>query len=390
MIARQTLALFVEAYRELNSKKLFWITMALNLLVVGIFAALGINERGVGFLHWTFDSPVLNTSLVTPEVFYKLQFVSWASNVWLAWVAVILGLVATCTLVPDLIASGAIETTLSKPIGRLRLFLTKYATGLLFVVAQVLVFTLACFVVIGVRGGAWEPRLFLAVPIVTLVFSYLFAVSVLLGMLTRSAVAALLLTALVWVLIFVINSADAMMLAQREGSILKLEDLRKREVRQVEAADKLLAKYDADGTPVNDAEGRAITDLEARRAAVSPALSRVRAEIPEQEESVQTWRTWAGYAAMVKTVLPKTGETTKLLERHLISMEDVIRLQGGEALAEYEAPDEDMPAFADRRVAARVEEALRGRTTAWVIGTSLVFEGVLVGIAALLFCRRDF
>jgi hypothetical protein len=44
---------------------------------------------------------------------------------------------------------------------------------------QVLVFSTASFLVIGLRGGSWEPGLFLAVPIVTLMFSYLFSVCVL-------------------------------------------------------------------------------------------------------------------------------------------------------------------------------------------------------------------
>ena len=40
MIAIQTLALFRDAYRELNARKLFWITMILNLLAVALFAGL--------------------------------------------------------------------------------------------------------------------------------------------------------------------------------------------------------------------------------------------------------------------------------------------------------------------------------------------------------------
>ena len=38
MILTQTTALFVDAYRELNARKLFWITMALNILAVALFA----------------------------------------------------------------------------------------------------------------------------------------------------------------------------------------------------------------------------------------------------------------------------------------------------------------------------------------------------------------
>ena len=43
----QTWAVFLEAYRNLNSKKLFWTVLILSALVVVAFACVGINERGV-------------------------------------------------------------------------------------------------------------------------------------------------------------------------------------------------------------------------------------------------------------------------------------------------------------------------------------------------------
>ena len=79
----------------------------------------------------------------------------------------------------------------------------------------------------------------------------------------------------------------------------------------------------------------------------------------------------------VKTVLPKTGETVKLLERSLISM------------SEYEGQ------FArsgdkQKRLGMEMEEVFRARSIAWVLGTSLGFELFFVAWAAWIFCRRDF
>src|SRR5205085_9269224 len=106
-----------------------------------------------------------------------LMFSELGVGIWLTFAALILAIVSTASLFPDLITGGAIDLYLSKPISRLRLILTKYATGLLFVALQVLVFCAASFLVIGLRGGVWEPRLFLAVPIVLCFFSYLFCIS---------------------------------------------------------------------------------------------------------------------------------------------------------------------------------------------------------------------
>src|SRR6185437_5144958 len=96
------------------------------------------------------------------------------------------------------IGGGSIDLYLAKPIGRARLFLTKYLAGLLFVTLQVVVISVGSFFVLGLRGHDWEPGLFWAIPIVVCFFSYLFAVCVLLGVKTRSTIAALLLTILCW------------------------------------------------------------------------------------------------------------------------------------------------------------------------------------------------
>ncbi len=383
----QTIAILIAAYRELNARKLFWVTMGINLLVVALFASLGINERGVSFFIWTFDAEFFNTTIVSPELFYKWQFVIWGIPWWLTWIATILGLVTTAGMIPDLVTAGAIDTLLSKPIGRVRLFLTKYISGLLFLALQVLVFTTGCFLVIWIRGGTVEPRLFLAVPIVVLFFSYLFAFCAFVGMVTRSTMAALLLTVLFWFMVFLMNTADDVVLAQREGAIVKLEDRTLNLERQSEYADRQIESLIEQGTPILDTDGTEITDLDARRDAANPAMRASRTRLTEAEESVETWKKWSGYSVAVKTVLPKTQETVGLLRRYMLSEEDDRRLSADDS--GREARDED-PAFTDPRVQERLTIAKRGRTEVWIIGTSLAFELVLLGLTALIFRRRDF
>jgi hypothetical protein len=38
----------------------------------------------------------------------------------------------------------------------------------------------------------------------------------------------------------------------------------------------------------------------------------------------------------------------------------------------------------------RVEKAVRSRSLGWVLGTSCLAEAAIFGLAAWLFCRRDF
>jgi len=383
----QTLAILLAAYRELNARKLFWITMGINVLVVALFASLGINKSGVTLLHWQFQNEFFNSDVVSPELFYKWQFVAWGIPWWLSWIATILGLVTTAGMIPDLVTAGAVDTLLSKPIGRVRLFLTKYVSGLLFVALQVLVFSTGCFLVMWIRGGTVEPRLFLAVPIVVLFFSYLFAVCALIGMVTRSTMAALLLTILFWFVVFLANTADELLLAQREGTIVRVEDLSENVERQILFADRRLEQFEREGTPILDAEDREIVGTEARREAVNPSLATARSRLAEAEEGVQTWTKWSRLSMTAKSTLPKTEETIGLLRRYLISPEDDKRLSADDSGREV---PEEAPALADPRVQERVSAAKRGRTETWVVGTSVAFELIILGLCCLIFVRRDF
>ena len=121
----QTLAIFLDAYRDLNSRKLFWLSIFISFVVVAVVAALGIDEQGVTVLGWRFPSKFVNTLFFPPETYYKLIFQSLRIDIWLTWLAAILALVSTAGIIPDMIAGGSIDMMLSKPIGRTRLFLTR-------------------------------------------------------------------------------------------------------------------------------------------------------------------------------------------------------------------------------------------------------------------------
>src|SRR5690349_2682745 len=206
----QTAGIFYDAYRELNAKRLFWITLYLSLLVVASFAFVGINEQGVTAFGKVLY-PDMTSAMVPPGTLYNILFIELAIPWWLGFGATVLALVSVGAVFPDFISGGSIDLYLSKPIARVRLFITKYLAGLLFVGMQVLVFCVASFLVIGIRGGTWQWGIFLAVPLVVLFFSYLYCVCVLLGIATRSTLASILITLLFWAFLFMLNLTDGAM-----------------------------------------------------------------------------------------------------------------------------------------------------------------------------------
>jgi hypothetical protein len=348
----QTLAILVEAYRSVNSKRLFWVTLVLSVLVVAAVACVGIDEQGIWLLSYHLWS-VLTTRDISRGDFYKSVFAIGGVQYWLAWFASLLALISTGGIFPDLITNGAIGLYVARPIGRLRLFLTQYVAGLLFVTLQVTVFCLASFLVLGLRGHTWEPGVFVAVPLVVCLFSYLFSVCVLLGVLTRSTVAAVLLTILFWCVVwsvgFVERATQVGITYQKHGVFDAM----------AEASEK---KSTGDGqTRAGSTNASAVNqDLETVEKEVPPAL-------------LTAHRILFG----VKTALPKMSETSELMQRTLVRMADL----------------QDTSQIPDPRMRAAQKELvdeLQNRSPYWIVGTSLGFEAVMLALAALVFCRRDF
>ena len=384
----QTVALFVDAYRELNAKKLFWITMLLSGLVVLIYAAIGIDEEGIKFLWFKLGFIPVTSEQFPPEMLYKTLFMNLGIGIWLTWVATILALISTAGIIPEMISGGSIEMLLSKPISRTRLFLTKYLTGLLFAALQVTAFTVASFLVIGIRGGVWEPGLFLAIPLVVIFFSYLYGMCALLGVLTKSTIASLLLTLLFWCMIFVLNAGDAVVMgirvqyeAQRDafnGGIEKARDATTKEIRE--------ERETAGETVPDDFQASDEQLLE-----YWPGTSWTFERRDEAENILDKLSPWARGLYAAKSMVPKTGETIALLERWLISMADL------EAMAEADEdrqrtridPERGVFELDQQEVQLRAQEEIRSRPVWWVLGTSLIFEFVVLGLASLVFARRD-
>lgn len=369
----QTWAILKDAYRELNARKMFWISLAISLLVVCVFAGLGINEKGIVLIVWQLEAIPINTSIVSKSLFYKSLFSTVGLNFWLGWGSTILALVSTASIIPDFVSSGAIEGMLARPISRTRLFLTKYFASLLFVVLQATVFTVASIVVIGLRGGVWLWGLMLAVPIVTLFFSYLYCVSAMVGVWTRSTLASLLAALALWGAVLVVGITEGGLLAFKIGA----ENPVPLRERDVEARELQLSEAKKNSTDPAD-----YARLEKRLADARTALA-------EQRASAETMNKWYGMAYTAKTLLPKTGETKDLLLRAVITdreMEQMVNMAEDSDNRNRGGPFGPT----DMKAMRQAEKVAKSRSLWWVIGSSLVFEALIVGWACRIFAKRDF
>ncbi len=111
-----------------------------------------------------------------------------------AGIALIISVVITAFFVPNLLRKGSIDLLISKPIGRVQLLVYKYVGGLTFIFLIATVAVGGVWLATGVRSGSWDPSFLLVIPVLTFSFAILYAVSVVVAVYTRSAIAAILVT----------------------------------------------------------------------------------------------------------------------------------------------------------------------------------------------------
>jgi ABC-type transport system involved in multi-copper enzyme maturation permease subunit len=336
------IAIFMDSFRLLQARRLFWITFGISMLVALAYASIGFNEKGMTmFFGWKeFENPILKAGSPEAAAFYVMIFTDWIVGLWLAWFALGLAVVSTAGIFPDFIADGSIGISLSKPVGRFRLFLLKFAGGLLFVALQVALFTLMVFLAIGWRVGEWNLTIFWAVPVVTFVFGLLYSVAVLVGIWTRSTLFALLSACGVWALSWLVHFTEQQFYTF------------------------------AHTVP---------------EAGISVDWSKGDVEETDKEGEKVDWVVKAH--STIETIgspLPKTRDCTLYLKR-LIKMEKRDSLLSGVTLGDL------MTGTLPNRMQAGAQKKAEERHSAWyVFGTSAAFGACILGLASWIFCRRDY
>jgi ABC-type transport system involved in multi-copper enzyme maturation permease subunit len=130
-------------------------------------------------------------------------------------ILLLVSVVVTAAFVPTMIRKGTLELLLVRPVPRWQLIVFTYAAALLFVAGLLGLLILATWLVTGLLTGLWSPGILLALPTLLLFFAMLLSVSVFTGVVTRSAVAAMLVTITTWGVLFVVGLVHMQVVASR-------------------------------------------------------------------------------------------------------------------------------------------------------------------------------
>lgn len=336
----QAYTILLDSLRMLRASKLFWVSMWISVLVALAYASIGFTAEGmsVGFGLANFDFALLRRGTKESETFYLLLFTDVIVRFWLGWFSLVLALISTCSIFPQFLQAGSIELALSKPVSRLRLFLLKYLGGLLFVAVQTALFCVVAFMAIGVRLGEWSLSIFWAVPVITFAFSMIYCVGVAIGTLTRSTVFSLLGALLFWAITLVAQWTE-------------------------DVVYKMAYVLPEAGLSMNITQGQM-----------------------EQADNERTSGLKKTYATMrsITAILPKSRECTLSLKR-LIRFRERSSLLTGVDFGSVFAGDQ-----MDPTVAKAMEKYELRHSWFSIIGTSLIFEILVLAGAATVFHRRDY
>lgn len=202
-------AIIVDSFRESRDRKIFWVMLLMTAIIVLAMASVGFQGDRVTFF---FGSLSTETDQFNPLVeMGRTRIVGLVVylivTLLFGWAGIILMLVATASFFPHFLERGVIDTVLAKPISRPRLFLYKYFAGMVFVLEQAVFFVGATFLVMGLRWGIWSPGYLLTAPLLVVLFSYIYCVSVWVALKTRSSVAAILIGLAAWAVFAMVHQA---------------------------------------------------------------------------------------------------------------------------------------------------------------------------------------
>lgn len=106
---------------------------------------------------------------------------------WLVFtVTMLLFIAASASYFPGMLAAGAVDVVVSRPVSRLRIFLGRYFGGLVLYAAIVFGTAGLLWLAMGLRVGYWPTRVFLGASLLFFAGSVIYALLAFLGVLTRS------------------------------------------------------------------------------------------------------------------------------------------------------------------------------------------------------------
>jgi ABC-2 type transport system permease protein len=160
---------------------LFYLAFGTIILLVITFGVRGVYDDGmlIGISFFGNEIPVIDG--IDPSGFIFMATIGGSMSAIL-----LLGVFATASILPETLRKGTIDIYLSKPISRLELLLSKYMGAISAIAVALIYFMVGLFLIIGLKTGIWNTKVFPALGLIILMFGCIQSMSTLAGVLFRN------------------------------------------------------------------------------------------------------------------------------------------------------------------------------------------------------------
>jgi len=155
-----------------------------------------------------------------PRGAFILVIQSLLVNAAAGMVGMVIAIIVTAGFIPNMLRKGTVDFLLVKPISRATLLIYKYLGGLIFVFFNAVVLVGSTWLAFGFTTNNWSGWYLLSALVLTGYFAILYSFSVLIGVLTRSMLASVLLTIGLWFFLGIVGEVRHVMhMAARDQQI---------------------------------------------------------------------------------------------------------------------------------------------------------------------------
>jgi ABC-type transport system involved in multi-copper enzyme maturation permease subunit len=188
--------LFADAVYQVLDNRVFRVLIGLSLLPILLTFLVGLKEESISLLFgmWTFDYPAMSAMLgedprpVAIEWLLDIVIDGFVGNIGMT-----LSVAATAFFVPRMLEKGAADLVFVKPLSRWTLYISRYVTGLVFVGLLGLFLTTGIYFGLLLVSGYNAPEVLWSSLTLVYLFGMIHAVTMLIGVYTRSTSAAMIL-----------------------------------------------------------------------------------------------------------------------------------------------------------------------------------------------------
>ncbi len=179
-------ALIRLTFRESFAKKTFITFLGLSSLVHLFFLfALNVDvlDAGLAMVEILGQDISNSESVDVEKMIVGIQSVI-ATVVFAG--GIFLSIFSTASLVPTMLERGHIDLLISKPLSRTQLFLGRYVGGLSIMAFNVIYLIGGSWLILSAKTGIWYFPYLYSIPMVVVAFAIVYALMVLVGVVTRS------------------------------------------------------------------------------------------------------------------------------------------------------------------------------------------------------------